>query len=80
MEIKVGDRVQILTKNAHLYPMPQIHYAGHTGTVVNIYAIYPDYPKHYCVSPNNPLSGTDRLWGVPYYLEDLKKLLDEETN
>jgi hypothetical protein len=74
MEIKVGDRVQILTKNAHLYPMPQFHYAGHTGTVVNIYAMYPDSPKHYHVSPDNPLSGADRVSGVPYYSEELKKI------
>ena len=79
MKIEVGDRVKTLVKNAHLYPMAQFHYAGHTGTVVEITAPYADHMKYYYVSPDHPLSEIDKISGIPYYSTELTKL-DEETN
>ena len=55
--MKVGDRVKV--KHICHMPHPQCLYQGQTGSIIHVGA----YIK---VSPDNPLSGADKVSGIPY--------------
>ena len=62
-KFKKGDQVKVIDSND--MPMPQHLYSGKHGTVLSVGVDY------VYVSPNEPLSGGDEYFGVPFFPKEL---------